>query len=79
MEYPKRGNNVNLVPSAAVSSEAPLDMTVLMTQTVNFCKAAVSKCLLIDSGCNTTITASADHFDDTILYREYKKSIATAN
>ena len=33
----------------------------------------------IDSGCNTTIIASSDHSDDTILYRDYKESIATAN
>jgi hypothetical protein len=30
-------------------------------------------------GCNTTIIASFDHSDDTILYRDYKESIATAN
>ena len=54
-------------------------MTALMTQMANFCKAAVSKRLLIDSGCNTTIIDSSDHSDDTILYRDYKESIATAN
>ncbi len=54
-------------------------MTALMTQMANFCKAAVSKHLLIDSGCNTTIIASTNHSDDNILYRDYKESIATAN
>jgi hypothetical protein len=83
-DYKKQGNNatvsaVNNIPSATVLSEASLDMTALMTQISNFCKAAVSKRLLIDSGYNTTIIASSDHSDDTILYRDYKESIATAN
>ena len=76
----KRGNNVNIVPSAAVPTEAPFDMTALMRKMTNFCKAVGSKKrLLIDSGCNTTIIASSDHSDDNILYRDYKESIATAN
>ena len=80
IEHYKRGNNVNIVPSAAAPTEPPLDMTALMTQMANFCKAAVSKKrLLIDSGCNTTIIASSDHSDDNILYRDYKELIATAN
>ncbi len=76
IEYPKRGNNVNLVSLAAVPSEAPLDMSALMTQMANFCKAAVSQRLLIDSGCNTTIIPSSDHSDDILYYIEIIRNLS---
>ncbi len=68
-EY-KRGNNATIaaVPSAAVQSDVPIDMNILMQQMATLaqvCKAAVSKRLLIDSGCNTPITASSKHSDET--------------
>ena len=81
----KQANNANIAPAtpAPLPSAAHADLASLHQQIANlttlFKNVVSKKRLLIDSGCNTTIIASPSHSDNSIIYRDSKEGISTAN